>query len=87
MDNATYNLSKQRQRDTHYQVMRILQKNLELTWCALFLKLGLSLSKLNYYLKALAKKGWNKYENFTQSKTKHRYFYLLTPQGFTKKLI
>jgi EPS-associated MarR family transcriptional regulator len=85
MDNETSRLVKQRQRDAHYQVMHILQKNPQLTQRELSRELGLSLGKLNYCLKALVDKGWIKIGNFTQSKTKHRYIYLVTPHGIYEK--
>jgi len=85
MDNATEKLAKQRQRDAQYQVMHILQKNPQLTQRELSRKLGLSLGKLNYCLRALADKGWIKIGNFAQSNTKHRYLYLVTPQGIYEK--
>ena len=85
MDKATEKLAKQRQLDAHYQVIQILQKNPHLTQRELSSELGLSLGKLNYCLKALADKGWIKIGNFTQSKTKHRYLYLVTPQGLYEK--
>lgn len=83
--NSTYNLAKQRLRYAHYQVMHILQKNPQITQRQLSLELGLSLGKLNYCLKALAEKGWIKIGNFRQSKIKHRYIYLVTPQGISEK--
>ena len=85
MSKLTYSLSKQRQMDVHYQVINILQKNPHITQRELSRQLGLSLGKLNYCLKALAKKGWIKIANFNQSKTKYRYVYLVTPQGISKK--
>ena len=85
MDKVTYNLVKKRQRDAHYQVMHILQKNPKLTQRELSRELGLSLGKLNYCLKALVDKGWIKIVNFTQSKNKQRYVYLVTPQGIFEK--
>jgi EPS-associated MarR family transcriptional regulator len=85
MKNATYNLTKQRQRDAHYQVMHILEKNPLITQRELSRDLGLSLGKLNYCLKALSDKGWIKIGNFTQSKNKQRYLYLVTPQGIFEK--
>ena len=85
MNNATSKLVKHRQWDAHYQVMHILQKNPHLTQRELSRELGLSLGKLHYCLKALIDKGWIKIENFTQSNTKHRYVYLITPQGIYEK--
>ncbi len=76
---------KKRQEDAHYQVMHILHKNPQLTQRELSQKLGISLGKLNYCLKALAKKGLIKIGNFNQSNTKAKYIYLLTPQGIAKK--
>ena len=85
MNNTTSNLVAQRQRDEHYQVMHILQKNPQLTQRELSRELGLSLGKLHYCLNALIDKGWIKIVNFTQSNTKHRYLYLITPQGVYEK--
>ena len=85
MDNVTYNLAQQRQRDAHYQVMHILQKNPQLTQRELSRELGLSLGKLNYCLRSLVDKGWIKIGNFAQSKNKQRYVYLVTPQGTFEK--
>lgn len=85
MDNVKRRLAKQRQQDAYYQVMHILQKNPQITQRELSGELGLSLGKLNYCLRALADKGWIKIGNFTQSNTKHRYFYLVTPQGIYEK--
>ena len=85
MDHSTNNIIKQRQLDAYYQVMDILQKNPHLTQREISHELVLSLGKLNYCLKALANKGWIKIGNFTQSKTKYRYVYLLTPHGVSEK--
>ena len=85
MNNATSKLVKHRQWDAHYQVMHILQKNPHFTQRELSQELGLSLGKLNYCIKALVNKGWIKVGNFTQSKTKYRYVYLVTPQGISEK--
>jgi EPS-associated MarR family transcriptional regulator len=48
-------------------------------------KLGISLGKLNYCLKALLNKGLVKAENFRQAKNKRRYIYKLTPAGLKEK--
>ena len=50
------------------------------------LRLGLSVSAVNYVLKALVEKGLVKVENFTASKNKFGYVYLLTPTGVAEKL-
>ena len=48
--------------------------------------LGVSLGKINYLLKALSKKGMVKANNFSKSKNKLNYIYILTPRGIKQKL-
>ena len=50
-------------------------------------KLGISTSGLNYCLKALIDKGLVKVHNFSQSKNKFGYTYVLTPQGIAEKAV
>ena len=47
--------------------------------------LGVSTSGMNYCLNALIDKGWVKVFNFSESKNKFGYFYLLTPSGIAEK--
>ena len=47
--------------------------------------LGVSTSGLNYCLNALIAKGWVKVHNFSESKNKFGYVYLLTPIGMAEK--
>ena len=47
--------------------------------------LGVSTSGLNYCLNALIDKGWVKVHNFSESKNKFGYVYLLTPSGIAEK--
>ena len=65
--------------------MQILQSNPKMTQRELSDQLGISLGKLNYCLKALIEKGWIKVGNFTYSKNKSKYIYLLTPKGILNK--
>jgi EPS-associated MarR family transcriptional regulator len=74
------------QEETHFRIMRILQENPDLTQRELAEKLGMSVGRLNYCLNALIDKGLVKMQNFTYSKNKFKYVYLLTPHGITKKL-
>ena len=85
MDNTTSRLAKKRQRDAHYQVMRVLEKNPQITQRELSSELGLSLGKLNYCIKALKQKGLIKYQNFRNNKNKKDYIYILTPKGIAHK--
>ena len=73
------------QEDTNFRVMRILQENPDITQRELASKLGVSVGGLNYCLKALMEKGWVKMQNFSHSKNKFGYVYLLTPRGIAEK--
>lgn len=78
-------MSTSRQEDTAFRVMRLLQANPDLTQRELAEQLGVSVSGLNYCLKALMEKGWVKMHNFSQSKNKFGYVYILTPSGMAEK--
>lgn len=72
--------------ETHFKVMRLLEANPDLTQRELAKELGLSVASINYCLKALMDKGLVKMKNFTTSKNKFKYVYLLTPQGIAEKV-
>ena len=74
------------QEDTYFRVMRILQENPDLTQRELAEKLGVSVGGLNYCLNALIDKGLVKMQNFSNSKNKFKYVYLLTPMGIAEKV-
>ena len=76
----------QLQQDTYFRVLRLLKDNPDMTQREIAQSLGLSTSGLNYCLKALIDKGWVKVHNFSQSKNKFGYIYVLTPQGIAEKL-
>ncbi len=65
--------------------MRILQDNSDINQRELAQQLGISVGGINYCLKALVGKGWVKVKNFTHSKNKFGYVYVLTPSGMTEK--
>ena len=48
-------------------------------------KLGFSIGKINYCLRALKSKGWIKIKNFRNNKNKINYIYILTPKGIDQK--
>ena len=77
----------QLQEDTYFRVLRMLQDNPDMTQREIAEKLGISTSGLNYCLKALIDKGWVKVQNFSQSKNKFGYIYVLTPQGVAEKAL
>jgi EPS-associated MarR family transcriptional regulator len=73
------------QEDIYFRVLRILKENPDLTQRELAEKLSVSVGTLNYCLKALIQKGWIKMQNFSQSKNKFGYVYILTPKGISEK--
>jgi EPS-associated MarR family transcriptional regulator len=76
----------QTQADTYFRVLRALNENPDLTQRELAQKLGVSVGSLNYCLKALIEKGLVKMQNFSQSKNKFGYVYILTPRGIAEKV-
>jgi EPS-associated MarR family transcriptional regulator len=71
--------------ETHLRVLRLLQSNPNLTQRDLADRLGISLGKANYCMKELARKGLVKMQNFSNSRNKLGYAYLLTPSGVAAK--
>ncbi len=68
-----------------YQLLSLLEDNPELSQRDLAGKVGMSLGKTNYCLKALIEKGWVKIHNFRNSRNKRAYLYKLTPAGVREK--
>jgi len=73
------------QEDTYFRVLRILQESPDVTQREIAQLLGVSTSGLNYCLNALIDKGWVKVHNFSESKNKFGYVYLLTQSGIAEK--
>tara|TARA_B110000285_G_scaffold234764_1_gene312910 strand:- start:991 stop:1290 length:300 start_codon:yes stop_codon:yes gene_type:complete len=69
----------------YFEVLRKIQKKPNSTQRELSKKLGFSLGKINYCLKALQQKGLVKIENFKKNPDKANYFYIITPAGITEK--
>jgi EPS-associated MarR family transcriptional regulator len=76
---------EQLQEDTNFRVLHLLEDNPDITQRELAKRLGVSVGRLNYCLKALMNRGWVKMQNFTNSKNKFGYMYLLTPAGMVQK--
>ncbi len=73
------------QEEIQFEVLRRLHQTPELSQRALARELGISLGSINYCFHALVDKGWIKMQNFSQSKHKMGYIYLLTPDGVAEK--
>ena len=72
--------------ETRYRLMRLLEEDPSLSQRELAQKMGVSLGKTNYCLKALLEKGHVKALNFRNSRNKAGYIYQLTPAGVAAKV-
>ncbi|HTE41446.1 MAG TPA: MarR family EPS-associated transcriptional regulator [Steroidobacteraceae bacterium] len=68
-----------------YRLMQALQRNPEMSQRDLARELDVSLGRVNFCLRALIKRGLVKARNFSNSKHKSAYMYLLTPRGIEQK--
>ena len=68
-----------------FNLLRKINSNPNLSQRELANELNLSLGKINYCLRALKNKGLVKITNFSKSKNKFRYAYILTPKGIAEK--
>jgi EPS-associated MarR family transcriptional regulator len=73
------------QEEVQLEVLRRLHQSPDLSQRTLARDLGISLGSINFCLQALVSKGLIKASNFSKSKNKLSYAYLLTPEGLTKK--
>ena len=72
--------------DARFRILKLLADEPDLTQRELAARLGISLGKSNYLLKALMEKGLIKLGNFQRSASKLRYVYLLTPAGIRERV-
>tara|TARA_B100000401_G_C52168348_1_gene422091 strand:+ start:157 stop:468 length:312 start_codon:yes stop_codon:yes gene_type:complete len=68
-----------------FDILRKISKEPNVNQRDLAKKLGLSLGKINYCIRALKKKGLIKINNFKKNKRKFNYLYMLTPKGVSEK--
>jgi EPS-associated MarR family transcriptional regulator len=71
--------------ETHYQLLKLIEGNPQLSQRELADAMGVSLGKVNYCLRAVIERGWIKARNFTKSQNKRAYAYYLTPKGASEK--
>lgn len=72
------------QPETLLETLRVVAK--ESNQRTLAQRLGFSVGKTNYIIKALVEKGFIKVERFTQSENKLSYCYVLTPKGIRERI-
>jgi EPS-associated MarR family transcriptional regulator len=73
------------QEDIHFRILCLLQENPEWSQRELAGAVGISNGGVHYVLNALVEKGLVKLGNFTSSKDKRRYAYVLTPKGIAER--
>lgn len=71
--------------EVRYRLLKLLDGNPALSQRDLARELGVSLGKVNFCLRALIGRGSVKATNFTNSKNRKAYMYLLTPRGIEEK--
>lgn len=69
-----------------YQLLKRLDQDPGASQRNIATRMGVSVGKVNYCLKALVDKGWVKAGNFHRSDNKWAYAYLLTPTGAAAKV-
>lgn len=74
------------QDDFDLELLRQLNAEPAASQRSLATRLGVSLGKLNYCLRALVDRGWVKANNFRRNDHKLAYAYYLTPRGMAAKL-
>ncbi|MDX8414247.1 MAG: MarR family EPS-associated transcriptional regulator [Mariprofundales bacterium] len=77
----------EQQHDTalHYKLLKIIAQRPDASQRQIAAETGVSLGKVNYYLKALVHKGVIKAQRFSSSSNKRAYAYYLTPDGMRVK--
>lgn len=68
-----------------YKLLKLIESEPHLSQREIAQKMGVSLGKANYCLKALVDKGFIKLQNFYNNKKKNAYIYILTPRGIEEK--
>jgi len=68
-----------------FRLLRLLTAEPNLSQRELAQRLGMSLGKTNYSLRAVIERGWVKMQNFRNSDNKLAYAYVLTPRGLHAK--
>jgi EPS-associated MarR family transcriptional regulator len=71
--------------EIRYRILRAVEEDPQITQRELASKLGVSVGKVNYCLRALMKKGFVKARNFRNSSRKRQYVYKLTPKGVAER--
>ena len=68
-----------------YRIMSLLDREPGLSQRELAQRLGMSLGKVNFCLRALMEKGLLKASSFYNNRNKRAYLYVLTPSGISER--
>lgn len=68
------------------ELLRLLEEHPDCSQRELSRRMGVSLGKTHYLLRALLEKGLVKAQNFSRSDRKLRYAYVLTPNGISERM-
>jgi EPS-associated MarR family transcriptional regulator len=79
--------SKDFERTEVIQLLREIEKTPDMTQRELSSRLGISLGKVNFLIKALIDKGFIKLTNFKKANNKYAYLYVLTPHGIEERAV
>lgn len=71
--------------ELRFRVLKVITERPDISQRELAEALDLSLGKANYCVRALIEKGWVKVRNFSNSRHKLGYAYVLTPNGIRAK--
>jgi len=72
--------------EAHLRILKIVSEKPDISQRQLAARLGISLGKTNFLIKALLEKGLIKAGNFSRAENKLEYLYLLTPKGVGEKV-
>jgi len=72
--------------EVRYRLLKFLAENPEASQRDVARHLGISVGKVNYCIRALVDRGLVKVQNFTNSRRKSAYLYLLTAAGIEQKV-
>ena len=79
-------MKDKKETEDYFQVLRSIQNKPDSSQREMAKKLGFSLGKLNYCLKALKEKNLIKINNFKKKEKKIQYFqYVITPAGLAER--
>lgn len=78
--------SKPYKSELDYALLRQLETKTDINQRDLAKRLGVSVGKINYCMRAVIDRGWVKVNNFRRADNKLAYVYLLTPIGVHAKM-